>query len=172
MPAQGHWARTHTHSQPLVGGGLLEALPEPQPLHPFTRPASFHHHRPPTASCTASKTLRPPEKKENRKVGFFSLFFFSPFPPTPNPTHGATFWRWGLGKEGLRFWKGFYFWNFHCYIFRKKEKKTGKKKTKNRMKHSNCRCSCSRLPWSISDPSPLPGPRPQAQSSSLCGLST
>uniref|UniRef100_A0A8C5ZX98 Phosphodiesterase n=1 Tax=Marmota marmota marmota TaxID=9994 RepID=A0A8C5ZX98_MARMA len=64
-------------------------------------------------------------KKKTEKWGVFSFLFF-PFPPAP--THGAFFWTWGLGNEGLRSQKGFYFLNFNGNIFRKKNKKRRKKK--------------------------------------------
>lgn len=91
-------------------------------------------------------------KKKTEKWVFFSFLFF-PFLPTPTPTHGASIRRWGLGNQGLRSWKGFYFWNFNCYIFRKRKKKEKKNHT-HRMKHGNCRCSCSWLPSSISNLTP------------------
>jgi hypothetical protein len=74
-------------------------------------------------------------KKKMEKRGIFSFLFFS-FPPTP--IHGAFWWWAGLGIEGLRSQKGFYFLNFNCNIFRKITKKKKKK-----MKHSNCRCPLS-----------------------------
>lgn len=89
---------------------------------------------PPPSTTT---TARPPpplpqrllgllRKKKTEKWGFFSFLFFL-FPPTP--THGASFWRWGLGNKGRRSRKGFYFWNFNCYIFRKRKKKKNQDKT-------------------------------------------
>lgn len=109
MPAQEHLARTPPNSQLLVGGGQLEVLPEPRPLHPVALPASLHHHLPPTTSSTASKTLGPPEKKENRKVGFF-LFSFFPLSPHPHPR--GLFLEVGAGEQGAEVPEGILFLEF------------------------------------------------------------
>lgn len=109
VPAQGHAARTHPRSQLLVDGGRLEAPPEPQPLLPAALPAFLDHPHPPATSSTASKTLGPPEKKENRKVGFF-LFSFLPLSLHPHPQ--GLFLEVGAGEQGAEVLEGILFFEF------------------------------------------------------------
>lgn len=74
----------------------METLPDPFSLHPRLLPPPHTLHSPQTTSTTPG----PPEKKENRKVGFFLFSFFHPSPPAL--AHRAFLLKWGMESQELK----------------------------------------------------------------------